>query len=60
MPTLVAIKHNPVLRTKYEQLVAKGKPKKLAVVACMRKMLLLTQTILRKKEAFKYEIITLT
>ena len=60
MPTLVAIKHNPVLRAKYEQLVANGKPKKLAVVACMRKMLLLTQTILRKKEPFKYEIITLT
>jgi transposase len=39
MAALVATQHNPVLRAFYHRLLAAGKPKKLALVACMRKLL---------------------
>ena len=39
MATLVAVRHNPVLRAFYERLVAAGKRKKVALVAAMRKLL---------------------
>ena len=39
MAALVATRHNPVLRTFYHRLLAAGKPKKVALVACMRKLL---------------------
>lgn len=41
MGTLVATKRNPVIRACYERLVAAGKPKKLALAACMRKLLVI-------------------
>ena len=49
MATLVAVKHNPVLRLHYEQLVARGKVRKVALVACMRKLLTILNTLLRTK-----------
>jgi transposase len=39
MGTLVATRHNPVIRAHYQHLLAAGKPKKLALTACMRKLL---------------------
>jgi len=39
MAALVATKRNPVIRAFYARLLAAGKPKKLALVACMRKPL---------------------
>ena len=39
MATLVAVRHNPILKTHYERLLAAGKRKKVALVACMRKLL---------------------
>lgn len=39
MATLVATRHDPVIRAHYEHLKANGKPKKVALVACMRKRL---------------------
>lgn len=39
MSALVATTHNPVLQTFYNRLLAAGKAKKLALVACMRKLL---------------------
>ncbi len=39
MGALVASRHNPVTRSFYQRLLAAGKPKKLALVACMRKLL---------------------
>lgn len=38
-PTLAAIRSNPIIRSFYNKLRAKGKPKKVCIVACMRKML---------------------
>jgi transposase len=39
MATLTATRYNPAIRGFYERLVAAGKPKKVALVACMRKLL---------------------
>jgi transposase len=39
MATLVATRHNPVIRALYQRLCAAGKPKKVALTACMRKLL---------------------
>lgn len=47
MATLVATKHNPVLRAFYQRLCAAGKPKKVALVACMRKLLTILNAMLR-------------
>lgn len=47
MGALVATRRNAVIRTFYERLLALGKPKKLALVACMRKLLTILNTIVR-------------
>lgn len=47
MAALVAIQHNPVIRTFYNRLVGVGKPKKVAIVACMRKLLTILNAMLR-------------
>jgi transposase len=39
MAALVAIRHNPVIKSHYTRLVSRGKPNKVALVACMRKLL---------------------
>jgi transposase len=47
MATLSAIRWNPVLRSHYQQLTARGRPKMVAVVACMRRLLSILNAILR-------------
>lgn len=47
MPALVAIRFNPDLKVKYDQLVAAGKEKKVAITAVMRKLLVLANALLR-------------
>jgi len=47
MATLSAIQHNPVIKCFYQKLVAKGKNRKVAVVACMRKMNVLLNAMVR-------------
>lgn len=47
MATLSAIQHNPVIKAFYQRLVTKGKNKKVAVVACMRKMIVLLNAMIR-------------
>lgn len=47
MATLSAIQHNPVIRSFYLKLVAKGKVRKVAVVACMRKMIVMLNAMVR-------------
>ena len=39
MGTLVATRHNPAIRQFYQRLLGAGKPKKVALTACMRKLL---------------------
>jgi transposase len=52
MSTLVAVKHNPVLRAFYDRLLAAGKPKKVALIACMHKLLLTLNALLRQGVAW--------
>jgi transposase len=47
MAALVAARHNPVLRVFYQRLLASGKAKKLALVACMHKLLLILNALLK-------------
>lgn len=47
MATLVATKHNPVIRAFYARLLARGKAKKVALVAAMRKLLTILNAMLR-------------
>jgi transposase len=48
MATLVATRHNPTIRAFYERLCAGGKAKKLAITACMRKLLVILNAMLAK------------
>ena len=50
MATLAATKHNSVIRVFYRRLLAAGKPKKLALVACMRKLLTILNTMVRTQQ----------
>ncbi|EED3242870.1 IS110 family transposase [Salmonella enterica subsp. enterica] len=50
MAALVATRYNPVIKAFYTRLVAAGKPKKVALVACMRKLLTILNAMLRKNE----------
>jgi transposase len=52
MATLVATRHNHVIRTFYERLLAAGKPKKVAIVACMRKLLTILNAMVRSGKPF--------
>jgi transposase len=52
MPALVAIRHNPPIKAFYERLLEVGKPKKVALVACMRKLLYIVYGVLKNKTAF--------
>ena len=47
MSALVASRHNPAIRDFYQRLLAAGKPKKLALVACMRKLLVILNSLLK-------------
>lgn len=47
MSTLVAVRHNPSLKAFYERLVLRGKPKKVALVASMRKLLVMLNAMIR-------------
>jgi len=47
MATLSATRHNEVIRTHYHHLLDEGKPKKVALVACMRKLLTILNALIR-------------
>lgn len=55
MPALVAIQHNHDLKKVYERLVENGKPKKLALVAVMRKLLIISRAILITEIPFRLQ-----
>ncbi len=53
MAALVASRHNPTIRAFYERLLAAGKPKKVALVACMRKLLTMLGAVLRHRAPWR-------
>jgi transposase len=52
MGTLAAIRFNPVIKEFYQRLLAKGKLKKVAITACMRKLLTILNAMIRDNEAW--------
>lgn len=56
MAALVATKRNTVIRAFYQRLLAAGKPKKLALVACMRKLLTILNVMVRTHQRWCAEI----
>jgi transposase len=56
MPIIgAATKHNPVLKALYRRLVDAGKPAKVALTACMRKLVIYANAMLKKNEIWQYE-----
>ena len=50
MSALVASRHNPVIRDLYQRLLAAGKAKKLALTACMRKLLTILNAMVKNDQ----------
>ena len=53
MATLVATRWNPVIKAHYEQLLSRGKLKKVALVACMRKLLVILNAMMRDQKPWQ-------
>ena len=53
MGALVASRFNPVIRDFYQRLLAAGKPKKLALTACMRKLLVILNSMLKHRSPWR-------
>lgn len=56
MAAIVASRHNPVIKVFYEKLTHAGKAKKVALVACMRKLLVIINTMLKNDTAWNPKI----
>ena len=53
MAAVVGSRHNSVLRNCYQRLVGAGKAKKVALVACMRKLLIICNCVLRRNSPWE-------
>ncbi len=54
MASLVATRFNPVIKAYYDHLLEMGKAKKVALTACMRKLLIILNAIVREHRPWKY------
>jgi transposase len=54
MAALSASRHNPVIKRFYTRLIDKGKAEKVALTACMRKLLVIVNAMVRKQEPWSY------
>ena len=57
MGALVATRHNPVIRAFYQRLPAVGKPKKVALTACMRKLLVILNAMVRQRASWSPAVV---
>ena len=53
MSTLVATRYNPVIQAQYQHLLKRGKEKKVALTACMRKFLTILNAMMRDQQPFR-------
>ena len=53
MSTLVATRYNPVIQAQYQHLLKRGKLKKVALTACMRKFLTILNAMMRDQQPFR-------
>lgn len=58
MPVLVAIRHNARIKAFYDRLIGQGKPKMVAIIACMRKLLTILNTMVREGKKWNENIKT--
>ena len=56
MGTLVATRFNPVIRAFYQRLLAAGKAKKVALIACMHKLLTILNALLKQRTAWRHAV----
>lgn len=56
MAALSAKKHNPFIRTFYERLIRHGKEKKVALTACMRKLLVILNAMVRTNQLWRSQL----
>ena len=54
LATMAAVRHNPTIRAFRLRLLAKGKPKMVVMVACMRKLLTILNAILRDRTPWQH------
>jgi transposase len=54
MPAITAIQHNPVIRALYQRLVQAGKHHYVAITACMRKMLVILNAMIKSNQPWKH------
>ena len=54
MGAMVASRHNPVIRDFYQRLLSAGKPKKLALTACMRKLPIILNSMLKHGSSWNH------
>ena len=52
MTALVAVRFNPVIKAFYERLLGKGKPKKVALTACMHKLLIIFNAMMKNNQTW--------
>src|SRR2546422_2834111 len=57
MAALVAARFNPVIRAFYQRLCATGKAKKVALTACMRKLLIILNAMLKHRTPWRTELV---
>jgi transposase len=58
MATITAIRHNPAIREFHTRLTAAGKPFKLAITACMRKLLTILNSMIKTGKAWENKMTT--
>lgn len=58
MAALTAMRFNPVIKEFYQRLVAKGKPHKVAITACMRKLLSIINLMVRNQTLWRNESVS--
>lgn len=58
MAALSAIRYNLVIKQQYENLLKRGKEKKVAITACMHKLLLILNAMMRDKAPCRQTVIT--
>ncbi len=56
MAALVAIRFNPPIKAFYERLIQKGKLKKVAITACMHKLLIFLNAMMRNNQTWRHEV----
>ena len=58
MATLVAVRFNPVIKTFYERLLNKGKLKKVAITACMHKLLIILNAMMKNNQSWQPQTVS--